>query len=366
MPRKATEAAATKKPAAKESALDAPHDRRGGSRSCSTGGTSQSVRTTSTSRRWRRGRELAARGAGARRRRSRADRTNVSAGRSARPPPQLLLAISQARGDFLRASVLSPLPEERARPSSRAHDRHGCSVSVSASRSSIAIASLSNGLDQRAEEDARPARRDRHRPDRHLQPATSRTPAAGSAAAGSAAAAGGGGANRDLIQANLSVSPTCRSSASPARTSCTTSSCRARSSPSSRARRSRSRRSHGVAQVTHGPDAARRAPGGRRAEDRRDAEDAGEDLHDHAERPRPSAADFAQMQACFAKAGGQASARAAATAAAAVASAAVAAAASAAAAAASTGRVLQKCLPGVAAAVPHALHLAEPDAASRC
>ena len=66
----------------------------------------------------------------------------------------------------------------------------------------VAIASLSNGPRPRAAQDARPARRHRHRPDRHAQPPQQQTRAAGSAAAAAAAAAA---ANRDLIQANQSV-----------------------------------------------------------------------------------------------------------------------------------------------------------------
>ena len=97
---------------------------------------------------------------------------------------------------------------------------------------------------------------------------------------------GGGGGNRDLIQSNLSVVTDLSKLGKPGThfvhdfflpgTQLTFKQSAAKQISSIA----------GVAQVTPGPDAARRASGGRRAEDRRDAEDAGED--DHADASRAS------------------------------------------------------------------------------
>ena len=364
MARKATEAAATEKPAAKKEP-HAPHEEGDASRSCSSLGARRGARVLHPPRGGRRpDRELAARRARARRRREAPDGT-TSAGRSrpSRAAPLNFLAGSQGAADLLwSVFYLRYLRNELVRRRARTIvTLLGLGLGVALV---IVISSLSNGLDQAQaktldplagigtdltvtlqpqQQDTTAVRRRRlRRPGRRRRRREPR-PDPGEPV----------GRHRpvEARQARHALRPRLLPAGHAADLQ----------AERGAADRVDQRRRQGDA----GADAARRAPGGRRPEDRREAEDRRR-RRSRSQRniPRPTAAQFAQMQACFAQAARHRAA-----------------AAPAAAAATRSGGggfgggggggfgggganrgAFQKCLPEVAAAVAHALHDAEPDA----
>ena len=146
MPRKATEAAATKKPVAKKATTtrrtkktraDRPHL-----------GARRDAGVLHPPRRgWRPERELASRRARARRGLATSERRSYLCAGRPRAAPRRFLWISQAALVRLEADVLFAVSPERAPSPARAHDRHAVGLGLGVALV-VAIASLSKGLDR--------------------------------------------------------------------------------------------------------------------------------------------------------------------------------------------------------------------------